>query len=64
MEESWLNPDIAINNIVTLVSAILVILIVVPVVFAALIYGVLSVIARLQAMQRPARSEVDSSDDS
>ena len=60
MEESWLNPDIAINNIVTLVSAILVILIVVPVVFAALLYGVLSMIARLQAMQRPARSEPDS----
>ena len=62
MEESWLNPDYAINNIVTLVSAILVMLIVAPVIFAALMYAILTLIARLVDMQRPARPDSDSDD--
>ncbi len=59
MEESWLNPDFAINSIVTLVSAILLLLIVVPAVFGLLFYGILTLIARLQELQRTARRKPD-----
>lgn len=63
MEQSWLNPDYAIQNIVTLVSMIVLLLIVVPAVFGLLFYGVLTLIARWQDMQRMTRPDVDSSDE-
>ena len=62
MDESWLNPDFAINNIVTLVGAILLILIVLPAVFGLLIYGVLTLIARLRDLQHAARTGPDADD--
>ena len=63
MEQSWINPDYAIQNIVTLVSMIVLLLIVVPAVFGLLFYGVLPLTARLQDMQRATRPDVDSSDE-
>jgi hypothetical protein len=64
MEQSWLNPDYAINNIVTLFSAILLLLVVVPLIFGALMYAVLTLIARLVDARRPAHIDPDLGEDS
>ena len=52
MEQSWLDPDFATEQIVTLALLFLGSLIVLPVVFGAVIYSVLSLFARLTDRHR------------
>jgi CBS domain containing-hemolysin-like protein len=52
LQESWLNPDFATDQLVVVAVVILACLIVLPVVFGGLIYLTLSLIARLQHRRR------------
>ena len=46
MEQTWLNPEYATNQIVTLAILFIASLVILAVVFGGLIYAILSVIAR------------------
>ena len=59
MEDSWLNPDFATGQVVVLATIVLASLVILPVVFAALIYGLLGLYARLTHWQRGMRREPD-----
>ena len=52
MQESWLNPDFATDQLVIVAFVILACLIVLPVVFGGIIYLVLGLIAHVQARRR------------
>jgi hypothetical protein len=52
LQDSWLNPDFATDQLVVVAFVILACLIVLPVVFGGLIYLTLSLIARIQNRRR------------
>lgn len=52
MQETWLNPDFATDQLVVVAVVILACLIVLSVVFGGLIYLALGLIARIQARGR------------
>ena len=59
MDDSWLNPDFATGQVVVLAIIVLASLVILPVVFGALIYSLLSLYARLTNWQRGIRREPD-----
>jgi hypothetical protein len=59
LEDSWLNPDFATGQVVVLATIVLASLILLPVVFGALIYGLLSLYARLANWRLGMRREPD-----
>lgn len=52
LQETWINPDFATDQLVIVAFVILACLIVLPVVFGGLIYLLLSLIARIQNRRR------------
>jgi hypothetical protein len=52
LQDSWLNPDFATDQLVVVAVVILACLIVLPVVFGGLIYLVLGLIVRIQTWRR------------
>lgn len=52
MEESWLNPEFATDQLITVALIILASLLILPVVFGALVYTMLTVIHRLEDFRR------------
>lgn len=63
MEDTWLNPDFATDQIVTLVTILLASLILLPALFAALIYGLLSLVARLTHKERAVSDDSEFDDE-
>ena len=59
MEETWLNPEFATEQVVVLAAIVLASLLLLPVVFGALIYGGLSLYARLSNRVRKLRNPAD-----
>jgi hypothetical protein len=59
LEDSWLNPDFATDQIIVLAAIILAALIFLPVVFGALIYAVLSLYLRLSNWWRVSHKSPD-----
>ncbi|HLV34521.1 MAG TPA: hypothetical protein VKY59_05385 [Spirillospora sp.] len=52
MEQTWLNPDFATEQLIAIALVILGSLIVLPVVFGALIYAILTGLSRFNEMRR------------
>jgi hypothetical protein len=52
VEESWLNPEFATDQLITVALIILASLLILPVVFGALVYTMLTVIHRLEDFRR------------
>jgi hypothetical protein len=57
LEQTWLNPDFAVDQIVRVVTIILVTLVVLPALLGALVYAVLTLFARMQDFRRAHSTE-------
>lgn len=62
MEGTWLNPEFATEQIILIGLVFLIALIVLPVVFGAMIYTLLGLIARLMDQRRTIHSDYSDSE--